>query len=57
MVASWTETGTPHFASVCFIARNQCGRSVCIRQASTVVLGGRSPPAQELNRTRAAKKA
>ena len=44
MVASCTETGTPHFASVRFIGRNHCGRSLCIRQASTTVLGGFSCP-------------
>ena len=44
MVASCTDTGTPHLSSVRFIAWNHFGRSVCIRQASATVLGGFSPP-------------
>ena len=44
MVASCTDTGTPQRASVRFIARNHCGRSLCMRQASTTVLGGLSCP-------------
>jgi hypothetical protein len=58
MVASWTWTGTPHFASVCRIAANQCGRSTFIRQASTTDVGGGSCrlPVQELTAIAAASR-